>query len=503
MKKLKKNALIVSCQAEEGEPLFGNSTMVKMAIAAQMGGADAIRTLSPHMVEEIKKVIDLPIIGITKNRNLKGAFITVTEKDIEDLARAKADFIALDCTRRERPQPLPELFSYLNNKYPDIGIIADIGDLEDVKNVIPLRPDYIATTLSGYTDYTRDRPRPDLDLISEIIKITDIPVIAEGNYSTPQQARIAILRGAHAVTVGAAITRPQVITRNFKDYLTDFGDDDLSAVGIDIGGTWTRGVLIDRWGEIKTSRKIRTAPRGCEIISNMLSVIKDLKTEATHFIGIGSGGKINFKTGTVEFSTELIPDWKGVRIADIVEQEFHIRPTVDNDANCAAYFQHFTTKENNLLMITVGTGLGGGIINKGNILRGTKGGGGEIGHIIYPGNTKQCTCGKVGCVETLLSGRYLRENIHGKEGKLALENITEYSKIMAWLIDTARTTLDFEKCYLGGVIPGYGEELLGSIRKSYEQIRKGESGEFIQYSRSGEFGGARGAALLSFCERKR
>ena len=288
-----------------------------------------------------------------------------------------------------------------------------------------------------------------MDLISEIIKITDIPVIAEGNYSTPQQARIAILRGAHAVTVGAAITRPQVITRNFKDYLTDFGDDDLSAVGIDIGGTWTRGVLIDRWGEIKTSRKIRTAPRGYEIISNMLSVIKDLKTEATHFIGIGSGGKINFKTGTVEFSTELIPDWKGVRIADIVEQEFHIRPTVDNDANCAAYFQHCTTKENNLLMITVGTGLGGGIINKGNILRGTKGGGGEIGHIIYPGNTKQCTCGKVGCVETLLSGRYLRENIQEKEGKLALENITDYSQVMAWLIDTTRTTLDFEKCYLG------------------------------------------------------
>lgn len=497
MKILKKNAFIVSCQAEEGEPLFGKDTMVKMSIAAQMGGADAIRSLYPDVVREVKKEIKIPIIGITKNRNLKGAFITTTKKDIDELVQAKADFIALDCTRRERPEPLPELFRYLKSKYPDIGIIADIADLDDVKNIIPLKPDYIATTLSGYTDYTINRPRPDYELIREIIKITNIPVIAEGNFSTPLQARKAILNGAYAVTVGTAITRPQIITQKFKEYLADFQDDELLAVGIDIGGTWTRGVLVDRFGEIKKSDKVRTASTGKEVISNMLALIKKLKTEETHFIGVATGGRIDFKTGVVGFSTGLIPDWKGVRIADIIEKEFDIRPIVDNDANCASYFQHFVTDEDNLLMITVGTGIGGGIINNGHIVRGAKGGGGEIGHIIYPSNTRKCSCGKVGCVETILSGRYLKENIYGKEGKEVSDKIKEYSKVMAWFIDTLKSTLDFNKCYLGGVLPNYGDEFLESIKISYKNISNENNADFINYSDLGEFAGARGAALLS------
>ena len=497
MKTLKKNAFIVSCQAEEGEPLFGKETMVKMSIAAQMGGADAIRSLYPDVVKEVKNVVSIPIIGITKNRNLKGAFITTTKKDIDELVQAKADFIALDCTRRERPEPLPELFNYLKSKYPNIGIIADIADIDDVKNIIPLKPDYIATTLSGYTDYSINRPCPDYELIREIIKITDIPVIAEGNLSTPLEARKAILNGAYAVTVGTAITRPQIITQRFKEYLADFQDDELLAVGIDIGGTWTRGVLVDRFGIIKDSDKVRTASTGKEVISNMLSLIKKLKTEETHFLGVASGGRIDFKTGVVGFSTGLIPDWKGVGLADIIEKEFNIRPIVDNDANCASYFQHFITDEDNMLMITVGTGIGGGIINDGRIVRGAKGGGGEIGHIIYPGNTKECSCGKVGCVETILSGRYLKENIYGKEGKEVYKKIREYSKVMAWFIDTLKATLDFDKCYLGGVLPNYGDEFLENIKNSFKQISNEKNADFINYSDLGEFAGARGAALLS------
>lgn len=497
MKKLKKNALIVSCQAEEGEPLFGKETMVKMAIAAQMGGADAIRALSPEIVESIKEVVDLPIIGIIKNRKLKGAFITTTEKDIDDLAQVNADFIAIDCTRRERPEPLPELFDYLRKKYPEIGIIADIADIEDAKNVTTLKPDYIATTLSGYTEYSLGKILPDLELIEEIVKITDIPVIAEGNYSTPQQVRQAILHGAYAVTVGSAITRPQIVTKNFKDYIEDFGDDELSAVGIDMGGTWTRGVLVNRFGNIVKSEKVRTAATREEVISNMLSLIKDLKTQETHFVGVASGGKIDFATGTVVFSTDLIPNWRGVQIADIVEREFHIRPKVDNDANCAAYLQHYVTREGNLLMITVGTGLGGGIISNRKVLRGAIGGGGDIGHIVYPGNVKRCNCGKIGCVETLLSGRYLKENVYGRSNEEASKEIKGYAKVMAWLIDVLKSTVDFEKCYLGGVIPNYDERILKEICEEYEQIRK-ESGEFIKYSLLGEFAGARGAALLSF-----
>lgn len=70
---------------------------------------------------------------VLQKQKFKGAFITTTKKDIDELVQAKADFIALDCTRRERPEPLPELFNYLKSKYPNIGIIADIADIDDVK----------------------------------------------------------------------------------------------------------------------------------------------------------------------------------------------------------------------------------------------------------------------------------------------------------------------------------------------------------------------------------
>ena len=148
-------------------------------------------------------------------------------------------------------------------------------------------------------------------------------------------------------------------------------------------------------------------------------------------------------------------------------------------------------------MITVGTGIGGGIINNGHIVRGAKGGGGEIGHIIYPSNTRKCSCGKVGCVETILSGRYLKENIYEKEGKEVFDKIKEYSKVMAWFIDTLKSTLDFNKCYLGGVLPNYGDEFLESIKISYKNISNENDADFINYSDLGEFAGARGAALLS------
>ena len=76
-----------------------------------------------------------------------------------------------------------------------------------------LRPDYISTTLSGYTEESRTRPKPDLTLIKEIKYLTNIPILAEGNYNDGVQGANALKQGAYAVVIGGAITRPQVITR--------------------------------------------------------------------------------------------------------------------------------------------------------------------------------------------------------------------------------------------------------------------------------------------------
>lgn len=210
---LTENTLIVSCQALEDEPLHGSEIMAKMAIAAEMGGASAIRANSPKDIIEIRKAVKLPIIGLWKQETEEyPVYITPTYQHIKEVLEAGANYVAIDCTNRKRPEGLEEIFDKIRNEFPDKGIVADISCIEDVKAILQLKPDFFATTLSGYTEDSKGRPTPDLPLIKEIKDITDIPILAEGNYKTGVQAAKAMELGAYAVVMGGAITRPQNIT---------------------------------------------------------------------------------------------------------------------------------------------------------------------------------------------------------------------------------------------------------------------------------------------------
>lgn len=213
MKNLKENSLIVSCQALADEALHGSEIMAKMALAAKMGGADGIRANSPEDISAIKNKVDLPVIGLWKNEleNYE-VYITPRYKEVKAVLKAGADYVAIDCTDRKRPEPLLDIFNQLRSEFPEKGIIADISSIEDFKKIKELAPDYISTTLSGYTEKTKNRTRPDIDLVEELNKISNIPILAEGNYKNGKQAKKALQTGAYAVVIGAAITRPQVIT---------------------------------------------------------------------------------------------------------------------------------------------------------------------------------------------------------------------------------------------------------------------------------------------------
>ena len=214
MKKIKKGGLIVSCQALEDEPLHGCEVMAKMALAAKMGGAKGIRANSPRDIQAIKKEVDLPLIGLWK-KNYAGfdIYISPTFEEIRAVLDAGADYIAFDCTDRKRPEKLSSIFEKIHSQFPEKGIVADVATLGDVKGIIDLKPDFISTTMSGYTEASMGRPRPDLELIKQIKEITNIPVLAEGNYQSGKQCRNALTYGAYAVVIGTAITRPQVITK--------------------------------------------------------------------------------------------------------------------------------------------------------------------------------------------------------------------------------------------------------------------------------------------------
>ncbi|MGP4064202.1 N-acetylmannosamine-6-phosphate 2-epimerase [Oceanobacillus sp. M65] len=212
-----KGGLVVSCQALEHEPLHGNGHMAAMALAAKQGGAVGIRANGPADIRQIKEKVDLPIIGIWK-KDYEGfdAFITPTTEDARSVSEAGADIIAVDATEQTRPQKLDELVEYIQHVLGK-KVMADISTLKEGKNAHKLGCDYISTTLSGYTSYTKDRAQPDFSLLEELIKEVSTPVVAEGNFGSPEQAKKALEIGAAFVVVGGAITRPQLITKSFVD----------------------------------------------------------------------------------------------------------------------------------------------------------------------------------------------------------------------------------------------------------------------------------------------
>ena len=211
-------ALIVSCQALPEEPLYSSFIMGKMAHAAKLGGAKGIRANSIEDIKEIKKNVDLPIIGIIK-KVYEGSdvFITPTIEEVDALYREKVDIIALDATKRVRPdgKTISQVFPQYREKYSDQLFMADCSTLEEAEEAYRLGFDCLGTTLSGYTAYSKDRELPDLELIKQMVERFDIPVIAEGGIWTPEELKNVFDLGVHCAVVGTAITRPMEITKKF------------------------------------------------------------------------------------------------------------------------------------------------------------------------------------------------------------------------------------------------------------------------------------------------
>jgi len=213
------NGLIVSCRSENDDPFNKPDLIAKFALSAQMGGASAIRAQGIENIKAIRELVNLPIIGIIEGR-YENDWVCITPdfKDIDKIIDAGADIVALDVTPRKRPNGLDgiEFFNDVRNRY-DIPLMADISTFEEGIRAAEMGSDLIATTLSGFTQYTEKfaTDEPDFELIEQLSRGTKIPVVASGRIWNPQQAKDALIRGAFSVVVGSAITRPRDIAKKF------------------------------------------------------------------------------------------------------------------------------------------------------------------------------------------------------------------------------------------------------------------------------------------------
>jgi glucokinase len=307
------------------------------------------------------------------------------------------------------------------------------------------------------------------------------------------------------------------------------------AVGVDIGGTGVKAAGVTRDGSVVERVERSTDPSAAT--KSLLSVLEDLlgrlegsgRTVAS--IGVGAAGFVDFAAGSVTFSPNVVYD--DPQIAAAVRERFGRPVFVDNDANAAVWGERtFGTCRgaNDVVMLTLGTGIGSGIVANGELVRGATGAGAEIGHIVVDPSGPPCPCGLRGCLEQLASGTAIARLAHlalgqdpesaitafaGPDGEITGESVAkaarEYDQTARDVLRKAGTSLgiglsnvanvfDPEVIVLGGSVVNAGESYLGAARDQLARMMQAQRRRpmRLDVTSLGTDGGIVGAAALAW-----
>jgi len=274
------------------------------------------------------------------------------------------------------------------------------------------------------------------------------------------------------------------------------------AIGVDLGGTNIKIGIVSEKGKLIKSTLIKTdaddGPK--KVISNIQKVIEEILIKnkfKIQGIGIGCPGVISIKKGVVENAPNL-PGWKKVKLGPIIKNKFGYKVHLENDANAAAIGELIFgsgKRFDSFVMVTLGTGVGGGIVFNKKIFRGEFGAAGEIGHISIDVNGPKCNCGSTGCIEAYAGNSYLKKQIRSelhnypdsivwklihddlanvspriiqaaaeKHDAYARFVIERMGKQLGAALASLSNLLDISTFIIGGGVAGFGKPLFNSTR---------------------------------------
>jgi glucokinase-like ROK family protein len=530
-----KGRLVVSCQASPGDPLENTDAIRRMALAAIGGGAAGLRLNSAEHVAALRRDTNLPIIGIQKQYGSAGLRITPDFAAAAALAAAGASIIALDCTDRTWPDgdPWQKLILRIHQEL-HLPVMADIATLDEALAAAAAGADCVGTTLNGYTSHTLDNDGFSWTLLAQMAQNLTVPIMAEGHISTPEDAHRAVGSGAWCVIVGSAITRPGVLAADFARAL-ELPSSSGPAIGVDIGGTTIKAGLVNRCGEVCFAAQAPTeAAKGRDAISTVLEqVVRQVLAAArdhhlqTEGVGIATAGAVDDRDGSIFAATDNLRGWAGFELRAFAEERFHLPVFVVNDAQAAVLSeQHFGLGRglSDFVAITIGTGVGGGIVSGGKLLRGQHGFAGSIGHTVLRAGGRPCNCGRNGCLEAYVStvGLLREYRAHGgavpdgctddaafalKINRLAHSGDVPAQKAYAILseylaeaIANLFNLVDPQVVLLsGGLIEGLAEFVPDLERQVQAMLHFGAKRQpQVRAAKAGRFAGVQGAAALVF-----
>lgn len=297
-------------------------------------------------------------------------------------------------------------------------------------------------------------------------------------------------------------------------------------IGVDVGGTKMTAALAKMDGAVvqivrRQTRREDGAKGGfatiCEMVQTLLQQAK--KDDLTVIcIGIGFGGPVDFERGVVYLSHH-VAGWENFPLKAELERFFTTPTLVDNDANAATLGEWMFGAGkgvNDLLYVNIGTGIGGGIISGGKLLRGWKNLAGEIGHMTVNPDGAVCTCGRKGCLEALASGSYIGKKASERLGRtatseevfslaeqgdqIALQVLAEAIDALSFAIGSAVNLFNPKRVILGGGVAEAPKELLlEPLRKSVPRYTLPQAAEGLEIvcARFGYDAGIIGAVALA------